>query len=408
MTLRSFTLVLILVISPQLHADTTLTLPLDGYYRVGRYMPVLVDADGPVEIRAEGLLTTRVEKPARPVVVPVLMLDRDLEDAGFSTTLKPLSDEERLVGVIGLATPDVGGLFPGREVISIRLDLSQPSPGAPITWEALDAIVCGGDFSGVDAGLYRALLGSNVVFAVHSGSVPDPLYPWRREGEWWVLRHESLGPREPISSAAYLPISGWTPGASARTRMLVLLTGVVFAIGAVGATLMRSRRAGVAALAGVVVVATIGTGAWARASRVKSVESAVITLSEALTQHDLWSYRFSDVAAGCSFDFFGNTRPILFSLEQARTQDVSLECDARGVPKRITARLGRGQKLACMSRIVEPTKLESHPVTPPADSPMLPLVRQAYLAPGVRVLGQVDQDEAEGAWPAIVLDRVMP
>jgi hypothetical protein len=298
-------------------------------------------------------------------------------------------------------------LFPGKRVIAIPLDVGNPMPGAPVAWEALDAVVSDGRFVGADVRTFRALLGSGVAFAIRSQRAPDSTWPWRRRGDWWVLRYEPTGPMTAVSPAAYAPVRSWAAGVPARTRALIVGVGVLTAIAALAATLLRGRIACLA-LAAVVVGSLLGFGAWSRRqSPVRKVESVVSTIDRPLVQNDLWEFQTSAVPAEMTFNSFADTRPILASPEQVERQGVTLVCAGDGSLSRVTARLGRGEALACLSKLVEPMKGELQPLSDQRNSPMWSVVREAYLAPQIRALGESKQNGG-GVWPGIVLEREPP
>src|SRR5205823_8683761 len=100
------------------------------------------------------------------------------------------------------------------------------------------------------------------------------------------------------------------------------------------------------------------------------------------------------------------TRPVLTSPEQAARQKLTLEVDSAGDPQKWTARLGRGEKLAFLTRIVDPRHFEPNPLFDRTDSPMHALVRAAYAGPGVRVLGQgAPRTDVENGFAEVFVTR---
>lgn len=375
-------------------------------------MPVGVDEAGVIQGR--GVLTTRLRKLEATAVVPVLVLDDNVEPALFGRPLRAVAENERLVGLIGVDEAEVQGFFPGETIVPIQLEMSQPLPGPPIAWEALNAIACDGPIPGAELRTFQSLLGSGTLFAIRNPTPPDRDLPWSRHGEWWVLRHDPIGPMGVVDAAAYAPVLSWFPSVAARTRALAVSLGVIFTIAALGASLLRSQRGKLLALGAVTVVALAGLAAWGhRQSPINAVGGNLAVLSGALVQYDVWDYRTTLGGGETAFNWTGNTRPMLMSSEQAAGQQVVLECGGDGVPTQITARLGARHKLACLSRTVEPNSPNLQPRARPdlSESPMHVLVRRAYLAPGIKTLGQFPSTDKQ-SWPSIILkreiDRVTP
>lgn len=130
-------------------------------------------------------------------------------------------------------------------------------------------------------------------------------------------------------------------------------------------------------------------------------QGTVAVCGGGLLQHDFWGYLApaGDVSAvSCPFFQLANqqperfahiaTRPVLSTPEQAQRQGVTLEVDASGKPARWAARLQRDETLAFLTRMVDSEAAEIRPPAATTDSPLQPLAREAYEAPGVRVIGE--------------------
>ena len=135
-------------------------------------------------------------------------------------------------------------------------------------------------------------------------------------------------------------------------------------------------------------------------------------------QHDFWHYvaragREKTVSFPCYLDTRQPrdrwariaTRPILTSGDdQAFPQRPTLEVDADGEPQRWTTDLEHGQKIAFLTRLVDPINPE--PPFAEIDSPLLRLVRDAYKAPGVHVVGQGHpRTDRKHAFAEVFLER---
>src|SRR5439155_11703552 len=141
------------------------SLPMAGYYRPGRYMPLHVVSNNTkkLELRQDGVLPIDVVGLgfSTDAIIPALILgdgpsdvvhvrtDDGVHDVQLS--LRPLAANEKLVGVVGHHSSFSQWLFPNQEVIPIPLDAAKPLPGPAAAWELLDAIVVDGPWPpGID------------------------------------------------------------------------------------------------------------------------------------------------------------------------------------------------------------------------------------------------------------------
>src|SRR5205807_2470341 len=99
----------------------------------------------------------------------------------------------------------------GAGTISIPLDSADPLPGPAVAWTALDGVVLdAAAMARIDHDRRSTLLAGGVVLAVAADAMPDTVWPWRREGSLWVLRHLPVGPADqPVDERAYAPTAAW-------------------------------------------------------------------------------------------------------------------------------------------------------------------------------------------------------
>jgi len=96
-------------------------LPLEGFFRPGRCMPVWVEpSDSPLELRADGAVATEVSA-GRGGVVPLLVLGHQPGPMN-GIALRALSSDQRLVGLIGGDDGIASRLFPGQAIVSVVPD----------------------------------------------------------------------------------------------------------------------------------------------------------------------------------------------------------------------------------------------------------------------------------------------
>src|ERR1051326_1575967 len=137
----------------------SVSLPLEGYYRMGRYMPIRVKAQvaaaGSYELTAPGMVPIRIRADrAIDAVVPALVVrspvgpftlrDGSTSNA-FDLPTHPLGEEQKLVAVIAgenqqISVPALGG---ANAVVVRPPGLLQAKDVAP--WECLDTIFFAGD-----------------------------------------------------------------------------------------------------------------------------------------------------------------------------------------------------------------------------------------------------------------------
>jgi hypothetical protein len=404
-------------------APVEVSFPLEGHYREGRYMPMRVvvgDAGagaGTVTLAADGALPTELPVTAgrTDVVIPWLAV-RELNEPRWSnsagpsgaiaTPLKPLSEDERLVAFATDEPPRAGAvarLFPGKAIVPVRLDASGPLLRPAAAYEALDGLVLDpGAAARVDESQVAVLLAAGTTIAVRSDARPGGAWPWRREGAYWVLRREVLGPRSIVEPDAYQPTYGWPRGWSGAVRARVVLLAALFVILAVGLMLWRPKYV-LAALVALSLVTSAGVVAWgARQSPVLAAGGRIAVWDGAIAQQDDWVYRATLRPSEVTIDARGLAHPVLDRPRQAEESRLRLFCTPDGQPARFAADLDADHALAVLTRSVQPTRPATQNLQP-VTSPLFVLANQLY--PGT-VLGQSGETPADPDrnWGAIYLD----
>jgi hypothetical protein len=367
-------------------------------------MPVRVAADALrpgtlITLAADGAVPTELDAGGgkTDAVVPWLAVGEVGEPkwsvagraaGSVATPLKPLGEDERLVALAGEGhrTRDAAVLFPGKVVVTVRLDLSRPLLVPAAAYESLDGLLLdAGAAARVDESQLAILAAGGTAVAVRSDARPAGSWPWRREGAYWVLRYNPVGPRSVVEPDAYQPTYGWARGWPAAFRRRVMLGVALFGIVALALTLWRSR--------------------------VLAAGGAVVVSDGRMTQRDEWTYRTVLRPADVSVPVRGISHVVLHGrqqLDSAGVSGVRLVCAADGGPDRFVGRLEADHALAVVSRSVRPGPaagvLAGRP-TVPVTSPLVLLANQLY--PG-RVVGEVNggtSTEADGQpWGAVLVD----
>ena len=400
-----FVIVLGLLLFPgPSRADISVSLPLDGFYRPGRYMPVRLSRSGSscsaaIKLEARGAVPTQLElRNATPVIVPLLIVSdtspalhitADLSGAPPDLPLRALNDAQRLVALGGESMETARTLFPRQTIVPIELDLSDSLLQPAQAWESLDAVILSEAAAArLTDQQIEILAGAGVLLAVHASQPPDHRWPWRETSGFWVLRYDPAGPRSALEPVAYLPTYSWVRGSPSSFRGTIVFIAVLFSILSSVVTLWRSKWA-VALFLGLCAAAVTGIAGWySRQSPMRKLSGGVVVLTPAITQYDLWNWRSPIRVAHDSLPMAGLTRPALDSIRQIDDSKLSLQCRPNGQPFAFDFELNRDQSLAFVTRSLQP----DHPrlsVRPAKGFPM-DFAEALYSRPGDSVVGATD------------------
>jgi len=303
-------LVVLLVAAAPSIGQVSLSLPLQGYYRAGRYMPVDLQLSGdlsasPLTLQTDEPLTVPTEigpaffSLARQNFTAVLIVS-DRAAHLNQLPLHALLADQRLVGVLDSSVDAamVQSVFPGMSMIPVRIEPGLLQAEIAPALESLDAIAMT-DWP-MDVARQQALhmLRGRGVTLVVTGATqvkPDDL-PWKQQGSLWVCPPARLLPPM-ICPAAYEPAMGWNPGRPARFRMKVVIIGIICTLLLGLISLMRNRWAPAAILA-ISAALAIGVVMWNRVQPITAQASGTICLQEnpATSSLDIWHYYVSAVA----------------------------------------------------------------------------------------------------------------
>jgi hypothetical protein len=413
---RLFVTVLILVIATNVRADVTASLPLQGYFRAGRFTPVRLQVRGgtsPLTISAEGAISTeyRVEGNT-DVIVPWLPLVgspgalRITGAAGLAENSHGLSDDERLVALASENAEAARTLFPDKRVIAIPLDLSRPLLEPALAWEGIDGVVLSASAAKqLSAQQVEVLASAGVVLAIHASPPPDNHWPWKREGDFWVLRHAPAGPGDVIEASAYAPTYDWLRGWPAAYRRQLLLAALVFILLAVAISLWRSRAMPVTLIAFCSASTWLVAWWYSRQSPVLELAGGVLITDGRLSQVDVWHWRSTLHPAEGNFPAEGLTYPILPDTTHAALTGLRLVCGSNGGPTAFEYHLEPQQSLAFLTRVLR-TDVPP-PVLSPAAEPFKNFADELYLGRGESIRGQfgVTDPHTGLSMPLVVIRR---
>ena len=400
------------------------SLPLQGYYHPGKYMPVQVSAsphskDYRIELAAPGAITTyiRFEGGKLNTIVPWMPLDSRAQslvcnvlpwtgEPPTSTPLKMLTDRQRIIGYAGVdaasAVVIATSLFPGDELIPIPLSPSQPFQGNPACWDTLDAAILD-SATATRAGetAFASLVAQGVTFAIRGDAgVPSiwPNWPWNQfPGNWRAIQYRPAGPTSAIyNDAIYEQLSSFHTGWPPEVRRTAMLYAGVFAILFLLLALWRPR--GTTAWAMLLSIFCIAAFTYLQ-DRFKPIQTAggkIRVISPGITQDDDWSFHACHQRFVTFIRWTDTTRIMFGSSFALDKTGCRLECYPNGDPDFLFFVLSPEMKIALLSRRCGPRE----PSVKPNDeitSPLASLAKTLYVKQG---------DRLEGGLPAAPLMNV--
>ena len=340
-------------------------------------------------------------------------------------TLKPLTESQRIIGFTwtdeASARAVAAQLFPGDELILIRLDAHDPIPGTPACWESLDALLLDPAAAArLDDHRLGVLVAGGVAIVVQAEKPPLPHWPWQTlrradPAPCWSLKLSPLGQRAATySEAAYRPAAGWRTGWPAEFRRRMLLMAIIFCVLVLAIVLMRPPLVTLWVI-GFTGLAVTGLALfWKFQTTLTQRYGEVVVLDGRLVQIDDWLYQTSFRSIAVYVNWGEYTKPILTGPWQLAESRVELFCFSNGDPELLHHDLGAGQKMALMMRRVGPRGPDAKP-TQPVTSPLLDLVKDLYLTHDDTVTGELPSSPLLGTpyasveiWPAVVIDRRAP
>lgn len=340
-------------------------LPLQGYYRVGRYFPVRwTNAVGSLlELNGDGVVTTRIHSPASSGITPLLAagsvralrarLDGETPAAIAVPPGHELGVDDRLVAFVGdVEDSELGALYPGKNLITIRLaagpGMAASVSGPAAAWTTLDALVISAaEFAARGRTGWNDLLcgGTEIVVPAATGTAdpaagrPDSKWPSQRIGSHWIVRGPAAVPTPQSASAALAVAQSWQPGLPATLRRRVWLAAVAAAL--VGlAVSMWPRRWRVLVTAVAIIAMSGFTYAWMSAQPIVAAATAEVWLMPAageaggtLHRVDQWLFLRADRDQPCRVPWNGLCIPAIPSPSAAG--DLYLQCRSDGSPESV-------------------------------------------------------------------------
>jgi hypothetical protein len=395
---RRILLCILMLLPAQAMAAVEVSLPLGGYWRPGRYMPVRVMAreEGTaIEIGGEGVVPVRLMlRDGRfDGVVPVLVMG---EPRGIGDRpMRLVGPEQRVVGFTTIDIPFAQELFPGQTIVPIQLAAADPLNGAAVAWESLDAVVLDNMVSNVTEQKLRELGTCGVIVAWRPGEINRP---------------NIVGPRAAAEDlAAFAPVQGWAADWPVAFRRGVMLCAVAFSIIALGVGLMRIRYSAVV-LVLLCVAATGGLWMWWKNRPAVLIKcGAIVVRDGALAQRDLWVYQATASGSESRMPWNDVMRPYFETKLDRIAMRPVLVCGEEGLPREFQFRLVAGQKIGFLMRTFVPTP-QGGLREVAASSALGRLATRMYMREGVKIVGESDSllrlelPKYGEQWPTVVID----
>jgi len=423
-------------------AQITVTFPLEGHYRPGRYMPVHVlgSATGKeFTLQSDGSLPLSISTASGSVDVtaPWLTTSSSLQNAVWiengehplATGFEPLTDNQRLVALAGIEAAEARAIFSDAEIVPVHLDVTDPLPGSPAAWEALDGLMLDENAAArVTNHQLRTLLAAGTTVAIRSDRRPGGTWPWKRAGAYWVVAHLRAGPESLIEPAAYGPTYGWVRGLPWPTRRRALLGGLIVCVLLIGAAFpplrrirgissgpfslspgtageaqisaraassdvsLTASRNGVLAVGSVAIATSLLWIAWqGRQPPLSTLAAQVVSQVGSLTQHDRWTWISSPVALETTFAAGELTHPIFFTHSQLAATQMRVVCDGNDEPISFRFHLEPRLAIAFVDSTVD-TESDRHSLSTTRSS-FSAMAEEVYANPALTVAGGYDDTD---------------
>ena len=425
-------------------AEDSVTLPLQGYYHPGKYMPVHVDVSPrsqeeiSVHLDAPGSVWTRIRFEGGRIDATVPWFPVDSRATAFTwyvyprrsgervqPALKPLAEHQRIIGYAGVeamaAISVARTIYPGDELLPIALNPSLPLPGIAATWQTLDGVVLNtAALQRVGEARFASLVAEGVAFAILPGGgnadevrAPWPNWPWKHlPGGAWVIHYQPSGPSAmTYDDAVYQPVAAWRSGWPAMIRLRMFMLAGAFSVLILLLALWRPRYVAVCAmiLSGALVGGLI---IWGKARKpMLTCGGKIRIISPGITQDDDWAYETCHQLTTSTIRWVDTTRVVFASPAQLDACAARLVCYPNGDPDFIFFNLPGKTKIALLSRRCGPQAPSVVP-SPAITSPLAEVAKNLYLRPGDQFIGQLPSSPLIGEpyapvvqWPGIVIRR---
>ncbi len=361
---RLLLLIALLLSAGIVQAEPTISLPLDGYFRPGKFFPVRVSADQAVDVRIDVAGGIGARGRGVSLTLPIMLLSPSertirvsIDGKSSDVPVRALEGNQQLV--LTTIPTTVGPPFmldASRQPVVVAIG-SDELGTINEAYESADVVLAGiADLPKFTDAVLRKLLASGVSVATNSPEVSASAWKWRHVGGWSVI---DLPVRGPVTSmndpAAYDAVADFVVSRPLAVRRMVFLGAVMFSIVALASTLL-GRRAIYATCVVCFVGLIAGLTFAARQPSIDERTAVVFVPGTLMDQRDEWSFRTSSVLGPGEWKSTGDMdRPIFAG--QADDLAMLAEIADGGTVFHYTLR--PGQKLAFVRRQFIPPMREN-------------------------------------------------
>jgi hypothetical protein len=345
------------------------------------------------------------------IVVPMLAISSSLTELhafppsghspGHIPNLIALTDEDRLVAMVGDENVAAQMLFEGKNIWPVQLDPSGPLFEPMAAWQALDGVVLDRPTAArMTQRQLAGLLAAGTVVAIIGGNKPDGPWHWERVGSLWIASRPDAGPDDIMQSDAYTSSQSWQTGFDAGLRWRVFVMAAIFSTALIGLLLLHPRGMMVMGIA-LAAAATCGAIFWhSRQITTQALHGSVYVRGGLTVLHDQWSWHAVLRPETVAQPFDHLLRPIFWDDGQPAETQIHLQCDDRGNPARFIYFQKPHTTIAFFSRTIEPG-FGDNP-DPALRSDLLTMAEELYIGPSDRLAGLIPKPTGDN-WNAVVI-----
>lgn len=376
-------------------AEPIISLPLDGYYRPGKFFPVRITVDQPVDVRIDSPNGIGARGHGTSLTLPVMLLSTNarsiaIQINGKTTDLPVRSLEGNQQLVLTTLPAQVDRPFmldPSKQPVVAAISPERLSDITAADESADVLLVSAAEFGKLSDAIVRKLLAAGITVAVNAGDAPASAWPWKRVGGWSVIDVPVRGPTTSTDDASvYEAAADFTFARTPAVRRTVFLSATLFSILALASTLL-GRRSSYATGAITIIAIAAGLFYAARQTAVAERSAAVYVPGTFMAQRDEWTFRTRSVLGQDEWKSVGDMdRPIFAG--QADSLSMWTEPSDAGPVFHYTLR--PRQKVAFVRRVFIPPLADNGTgwtlgweAAEPSNFDKL--IREFYVRPGERI-----------------------
>ena len=390
---------LLLILASSSFAATSITLPLDGYYRPGKFFPVQVTSDQPAAVHIDIDNGVSARGNGTSLTLPVMLLSPTVRSIrvtvdGVPTDLPVRALEANQPLVLTTVPKDVRPLFGlglVKSLVTVTINSDNLRTLDAAFESADDVLITPEQLVLLPEAATRQLLASGTRITLNAAAPSGSRWPWRSFGPGSIIDLPVRGPTTSSDDlSVYDAVASFTAGRSPTARRTVWLAMAMFSIVALATTLIGCR--GIYATAAVSLLAVAGGALFAaRQSSIAEQRFNVTIPGQPMAQRDEWRFRMTSAKQDDVIDMAGDMdRPIFGG--QADALGLWIDCTSQ--PRQMHFTLRPGMQIAFVRRQFIP------PLDQPGDGwrqgdagDFNNLLRRFYLKPTDSALHPISANE---------------